>query len=291
MKNREDHAILSLELHLFFARIMKEHSLFLEAGFTPKNADFAKKAEFYKNEFENLLLVAVRVGNGIISQKTLCSGEIVTEFTSRAERQTQEFTGISINNMITQMESKMTCGENPFISTEHFRRIGELNRTAIQLLDGLIAFKQEVLDNMVSCRMFTVNYPLLIEHIMREAKLYRMYLENLESECGFNVQTMREIEQFWNRIMMEHAMFISGLLDPSENTLINTSTGFINDYAALLEKSREANNRAMSLEKTLAFRDFKAAGAKGIQNCEIRSIILPLLATMFSARQITIFAC
>lgn len=27
----------SLELHLFFGRIMKEHSLFLRAGFTPAN--------------------------------------------------------------------------------------------------------------------------------------------------------------------------------------------------------------------------------------------------------------
>lgn len=27
----------SLELHLFFARIMKEHSFFIEAGFTPKD--------------------------------------------------------------------------------------------------------------------------------------------------------------------------------------------------------------------------------------------------------------
>ncbi len=33
-----------------------------------------------------------------------------------------------------------------------------------------------------------------------------------------------------------------------------------------------------SLRETLKFRDFKAAGAQGIQNCEIRSVILPLLA-------------
>ena len=31
----------SLELHLFFARIMKEHSFFLEIGFTPKNSNYA----------------------------------------------------------------------------------------------------------------------------------------------------------------------------------------------------------------------------------------------------------
>ena len=41
MKNFE---ILSLELHLFFARIMKEHSLFLEAGFQGKDCECIKRA-------------------------------------------------------------------------------------------------------------------------------------------------------------------------------------------------------------------------------------------------------
>ncbi len=31
------YAVLSIETHLFFARIMKEHALFLEAGFPGKN--------------------------------------------------------------------------------------------------------------------------------------------------------------------------------------------------------------------------------------------------------------
>ena len=35
----------SLELHLFFARIMKEHSLFLKAGFLPANAALVTQAE------------------------------------------------------------------------------------------------------------------------------------------------------------------------------------------------------------------------------------------------------
>ena len=43
MLNKEKYISLSLELHLFFSRIMKEHSLFLEAGFTSKNKKLAKK--------------------------------------------------------------------------------------------------------------------------------------------------------------------------------------------------------------------------------------------------------
>ena len=44
---------LSLELHLFFARIMKEHALFLEAGFPGKDKSFIEEAEEYKKDLNN----------------------------------------------------------------------------------------------------------------------------------------------------------------------------------------------------------------------------------------------
>ena len=93
---------------------------------------------------------------------------------------------------------------------------------------------------------------------------------------------MKEMELFWNQIMMEHALFIRGLLDPAEDKLVKTSDTFAQEYAALLARARAANNSVMirqeSLNETLKFRDFKTAGVQGIENCQIRSIILPLLA-------------
>lgn len=266
---------------MFFARIMKEHSLFLEAGFTPVCSDFAKRAESFKNEFERLLSCAVGHGDGIVTKDIISSKELITEFTDRAERQTARLTGIKINSDITCRESRLTGTESPCISDSLVRSVRGLNQTAMRRLNGLIDFKQEILSNVLCCRMFTVNYPLLIEHIIREAKLYRTCVTQLESGDNCLCQTLRQTERFWNQIMMEHAMFIRGLLDPAENDLIKASDSFACDYAQLLNKSREANDATMikaSLEKTKEFRDFKAAGAKGIQNCEIRSIILPLLA-------------
>ena len=135
---------------------------------------------------------------------------------------------------------------------------------------------------MLRCRMFTVNYPLLIEHIIREAKLYRTFVYNVENGSDLDGQSMRETELFWNRIMMEHALFIRGLLDPAENELVKTSDTFAQEYAALLAKARETNDTVMlrqeSLSETLKFREFKTAGVQGIETCGIRSIILPLLA-------------
>ena len=132
------------------------------------------------------------------------------------------------------------------------------------------------------CRMFTANYPLLIEHIIREAKLYRTFICNVEKGSDPDERTMRETELFWNQIMMEHALFIRGLLDPAEDELIKTSDTFAQEYAALLARARTANDavilRQESLNETMKFRDFKTAGVQGIETCHIRSIILPLLA-------------
>ena len=84
--------------------------------------------------------------------------------------------------------------------------------------------------------------------------------------------------------MMEHALFIRGLLDPTEDELIETADTFAGDYSRLLEEARQQDRRAMNaltrktLETTERYRDFKAAGTKGITGCNIRSVILPLLA-------------
>ena len=51
----KDYAVISLELHLFFIRIMKEHSLFLEAGFQLKDAACIKKAGWFREQFEKIL--------------------------------------------------------------------------------------------------------------------------------------------------------------------------------------------------------------------------------------------
>lgn len=277
----ERYVTLSLELHLFFARIMKEHALFLKAGFTPADQDFAREAEFYKQKFEALLRRAVCLSSGVVSKCVLASGELVTEFTADAEKQTQCFTGIRIGREITRMESLLRCGDHVRVTPALCRQVKQLNRMALRLLQGLIDFKEKILNRMLHCCMFTINYPLLMEHIIREAKLYQSFVCGVE-HGDLDTQSMKETESFWNQIMMEHALFIRGLLDPAEHELVETSNTFAQEYSSLLSKARAANDKTMlrreSLNETLRFRDFKAAGVKGIENCEIRSIILPLLA-------------
>lgn len=52
------------------------------------------------------------------------------------------------------------------------QKVYEINGRAVELIEALIRFKATVLSNVLACKMFTMNYPLLIDHIMREAKLY-----------------------------------------------------------------------------------------------------------------------
>ncbi|WP_411168767.1 DUF2935 domain-containing protein [Clostridium sp. MB05] len=284
MLSRRRYVSLSLELHLFFARIMKEHSLFLEAGFTPKNTKLSKEADDYKVQFEKLLLDVVKLSNRKVRECVLDSGEIFTDYTLSTERKTEYYTGIEINSKITVMESKLEGKDNAEFDDKIISCVKKLNTRAIKLLDGLIDLKMRVLNGMLSCKLFTVNYPLLIEHILREANLYRSYICAIENNEDIETENIRDTELFWDQIMMEHALFIRGLLDPSEDELVNTSNNFAKEYADLIEKANNMTYATMStitdetLMETIKLRDFKKAGTEGIDACKIKSIILPLLA-------------
>lgn len=263
---------------------MKEHSLFLEAGFPCKNKDWMKQADFFRMQFERLLSDVVKISNGRVNCEIINSCELATEFTISAEERTEALGGIPINTNITRMQQKLCCKPCAENSRELLHLVQKINECSIHLLDGLIRFKERILCEVSKGKIFTFNYPLLLEHIIREAKLYRTTVENLMQNPQICYKMLWGTEEFWNRIMMEHALFIRGLLDPSEEVLVKTANDFAMDYKKLLEMARKQNDTAScdltreSLEETCRYADFKAAGTKGILNCEIASIILPLLA-------------
>ena len=279
----EAYIVDSLEQHLFFGRIMKEHALFLKAGFLPPNSDLARENERLMRAFEGLLSRAIGLSGHVVRRCVLTSGELFTPFTDCAERQTQRLTGISIDRTLTGrvMGLAGSCGEELCVSRDLERQVRRLNREGLRLVDRLIDLKERTLRGVDSCTLFTANYPLLIEHILREARHYRGHLAQLEGmDCG--CRELREEELFWDQIMMEHALFMRGLLDPTEEELIRTADGFAGDYRKLLAASVAANEKCMggqsALELTQRFRDFKRSGVEGIEACKIRALILPLLA-------------
>ncbi len=286
MLSRSDFVSQSLELHLFFARIMKEHSFFLELGFTPKDANFTEQADDFRKEFDNLLCDVVLLSNGVVSPDVLQSGEVITKYTLNAEMASAYYTGIDIPFEITQKEADLSdCymyqGDQLLDESVYC-----INQRAIDLISALIQFKTIILSNVLSCKMFTVNYPLLIDNILREAKLYLLMVRRLQNgEAAVTRQEAIEQEIFWNRIMAEHAKFIRGLLDPTENDLFLAANNFGNEFDQLTEEAKaamdmtipESKVTADSLEATKEIRDFKAQGTQGILECKVKSIIIPLL--------------
>lgn len=263
---------------------MKEHALFLEAGFPCKDKDYMQRAAFYRQQFEKLLADVIKISDGRINFHILKSDELVTEFTIPAERHTEHLSGIPINTDLSSMEINLRAGECIQKNMEMMHLVHCINERALGLLNGFIDFKESILKKVESCKLFSFNYPLLIQHILREAKLYRSTIENLMQGKQVSYRELWGTEDFWNQIMMEHALFIRGMLDPSEEALIETANEFSLDYKKLLAMANQQDCDAMqkmtsaSLTETLKYRDFKTAGTKGIITCGISSIILPLLA-------------
>ena len=286
MSTRMDFVRHSLELHLFFARIMKEHSFFLEVAFTPRDSNYTQKADEFRREFDRLLGEVVSLSNGVVSNSVLQSGEVITPYTQNAEAATSYFTGIRIPTELTQMEANLMGGGLTGFNPMMEERVYLLNQKAMALISDLIQFKSNILSNVLSCKMFTLNYPLLIDHIMREAKLYLTMIQRLQNREVVNLQQeAAEQEIFWNRIMAEHAKFIRGLLDPTEEQLFEAANNFGNEFDQLTREAVMALNSTVPLKQvtedslvaTQAIRDFKVQGTQGILDCKIKSIIIPLL--------------
>jgi hypothetical protein len=276
----------SLETHLFFVRIMKEHSLFLELGFTPRDSKFTQHADELRRQFDELLADVIAVSNGVVSADVLKSGEVTTQYTLAAEKATEFFTGVPIAIKLTEAEIGLGSG-NEQLSQGLERRVVAINRRALELLEDIINFKTTILNNVLECKMFTVNYPLLIDHILREARFYQRLIRRLQSRDEINIQREAfEQEFFWNRIMAEHSKFIRGLLDPSEEELFRTANNFGKEFDQLTKEAKEAMDMTRpalyhvtedSLKATRELRDFKAQGTQGILECKVKSIIIPLL--------------
>lgn len=277
--NQKEYIRLSLEFHLFFDRIMKEHSFFLETAFMEKDEYLKGIANDFQQLFASLLTQAINLSNGQLSKNILNSEEFVTKNTKEAETKSSNLSGVKIDTSITEKELNLKSG-NIEVTEGLLTNISSLNRKTLPAIQNLIYFKNDILNRVLSCNLYTTNYPLLITHIMNEAKMYYSLLYKVETKESLTKKDIYDQELFWNNIMKEHAEFIRGLLDPSEKDLIETSNKYAKEYEAILKKyqNNPSNLTNTSLQETINFRDFKIAGEEGILNCKIKSIIIPLLA-------------
>lgn len=296
----------SIQLNLFFLRVVKEHLIFVAASLTPKDVNYARQAGMLKREVERLLGETVKLASGVIRPNQINSGEYVTKYTLDAEKATQFYTGIEIDTNITLME--LSLGESNLPITDDIepenipedapfgpnfdeqasaQNIFALNRRIIPVIREVIGFKETLIKRVASCQMFTLAYPHMVEHILDETRFYLTMLRRLQRMTNVDVD-MEAVEQesFWNEIMGDHAKFIRGMLDPTEAELINVANEFAERYDQLVEEAENLKSNMnnlgtvtqQSLRTTREFRNFKTQGVQGILGCKVKSIILPLLA-------------
>lgn len=287
MLSQNEFITMSIDLNLFFLRIMKEHSLFLELGFTPRDSRAAAQAREFRIGFERLLSETVNLAQDSVSRQAVESRQFVTQYTLDAENLTNFYTGVPVNTNLTQEELMLTANRGITQAQGMVGMVDALDRDAYRMTADLAEFKDKLLTDVRSCKMFTMNYPLLIEHILREARFFMAMLAALiKRNSIMRPEDLINQEVFWNRQMAEHAKFIAGLLDPSEETLINTASMFGKEFDKLTAEAKQATRQTFdvttsktdSISAMIRLRDFKTAATMGLLDCKIQSIIVPLLA-------------
>jgi Protein of unknown function (DUF2935). len=286
MLSNEEFIRRSLELNLFFVRIMKDHAIFMEATFSPHYQSLAHQADFLKGEFTMLLAETISLSDGVISPEILTSGELVTKFTCDAERVTEYHTGIRIDQEITSMELSLSRNISTIVSPLLVDQVSDLNQKAITATSVIVDYKSKLLQDMLSCKVFTFNHPLMIDHILKEASFYLKLLCQLQNRQAINiVRDIIEQEIFWNQAMAEHAKLIRVLLDPTEDVLFDAATRYAKVFDELTKQAKTMTEQTNILPQltskaimaTVNFRDFKYTATEASLQCNIKVMGLPLL--------------
>ncbi len=276
----------SLRINLVFLRISKEHSLFLESSFTQRNTNLTETAGYFRRQFNWLLQQAVGVADGVLPRDVLESGQIITVNTLNAELLTQKYIGTVIDTALTKQEEMLQPGPHASIHGMLEPRINELNRRAITAATALAEFVRGLIADVKTCRLFMNVYPLLMDHILRETTLLIGMLVMLQNRQDPLDQNLSAQEAFWNRVLGDHAAFTRGMLDPTEEVLISTSNQFSLEFYKLADAAAQASSApavagavtGQSLQAAKDIRDFDLAGTRGLLQCRILSMLIPLMA-------------
>ncbi len=180
-----------------------------------------------------------------------------------------------------------------FSVNSELRQVKAFNNEVYQAAASIWAYKRKVLGLTLRCEIRTNNYPLLVDHISREAAYFANRLKELnQGILAPKPEAVIQENVFFLRIMADHAKFIGHLLDPSERKLVDQAREFSHDFDQLLFQAIDLDSmRPQSETKPIltqfldqnrvsvaSLRDFKKTARELIEACRIKSNIHPLLA-------------
>ncbi|WP_037985602.1 DUF2935 domain-containing protein [Thalassobacillus devorans] len=173
------------------------------------------------------------------------------------------------------------------------QQVKSFNNEVYQAAVAIWGYKRKVLGLTLRCEIRSNNYPLLVDHISREAAYFANRLKDLnEGKPAPEPDTIIQENLFFLKIMADHAKFIGHLLDPSERKLVDQAREFSHDFDQLvfqaidLDSMRPQSETVPLLDQFLdqnrvsvvSLRDFKKTARELIEACRIKSNIHPLLA-------------
>lgn len=280
----------SLELHLFWARIMKEHAIFDEDGFERKDVALIQEAESFKCQFEEILYETICLAQGRVEAEILQSCEFFTDKTLMAEQKTLELCGIEINLQLTVEEMNLQPSMSGIMTDagpDVIESICTLNAKALACAQAMAEFLHHIYEDVTKvCCLFTHTLPSIFHHQLDETKLYIKQIQRLQSGQMLDPTFyLVEMEMFWNSRMKDHAEVIRQLLDPSESLLIDKANQHAKEFKKLEKKFEDGTQPKASLKQitresyaaTLSLKDFKAAATEMILACHLKSTISALL--------------
>lgn len=186
------------------------------------------------------------------------------------------------------------CRAHAYNNATDPQTIQGFNREVHTAVTHIWAFKRKILGLILQCKLpGQNNFPLLVDHVSREALYFGNRLEQLNTgRLDPLPDAIINENVFFLKIMADHAKFIGHLLDPSERRLVDQARQFSDEFDQLVFQARDLDSmRPQSqtvplLDQFLdqnrvsvkSLRDFKKTARDLIEACRIKSIIHPLLA-------------
>jgi hypothetical protein len=182
---------------------------------------------------------------------------------------------------------------NKYSVNTDIRQIQAFNSEVYQAAAAIWNYKRKVLGLTLRCEIRSNNFPLLVDHISREAAFFAKRLQELnEGKLVPEEDSIIQENVFFLRIMADHAKFIGHLLDPSERKLVEQAREFSHDFDQLVfqaidldsmrpqSETKPMLNQFLNQNKVsvVSLRDFKKTARELIEECRIKSNIHPLLA-------------
>jgi DUF2935 family protein len=175
---------------------------------------------------------------------------------------------------------------------------GDLSRFTKEVVEAMkpfIEYKATLGDAQRNGTLRSLVWPLFFDHTRHEAERWSRRLEQLGA--GESELDRREVAEFWDNIMEEHARFVAHLLDPDEFEIIERAAKASQVFAKLGPGGPAGAAAALSAEPATVAKaitehpetsavlsaaesilDFKTQTARDIEAARIKSIIDPRLA-------------